>query len=109
MKAIETLWREINDAAIQMRPIQHIRVTTDAFAGSPSVAPISPERARQVRLLAIPAYNGDISVVADPEVVARTLELLVHPKDWYDALHEMSCNPAHFPNATEFMGIKVIR
>lgn len=81
---VASLFRERNAADEQMRPIIHIRITTDAIAGSVVAVPVSPERARTLgKLWAFP--DGTIEAAYD----GRALEILVHHEDWYSLLKEM--------------------
>jgi hypothetical protein len=83
VSALVTLLDEVRCAQELDRPLSHIRVTVDALKGSPVLVPITPERARQIRLVAV-EDRGEFTVEADPEVWLRQLELLVHPADWME-------------------------
>lgn len=73
---------EINMAREQMRDIAWIRVSPDAIDGLLAVVPVTPERARQIRLA---DWGNGVDV--DPALIARPpLELLIHPHDWYRLL-----------------------
>lgn len=80
----EVIWHERNDADAQMRPIIHIRITTDGIPGSPAALPVTPERARTLgKLWAFP--NGSVDAAYD----GRALEVLVHPEDWAGLLKDV--------------------
>lgn len=113
----EALMREIDSATMLARPLLHIRVTTDALRGSPAAVPITPERARRVRLRAFEGRDGEAVVDGDPEVYLRSLEIVVHPADWADVLAELPDRyvgdrirmhqDARTGARVEFMGIEV--
>jgi hypothetical protein len=99
MSLFDALRREICEAELEDREILRLRITPEAIAGSPVTVPVTPERARLLRLLMYPGETVD----ADPELVARfALELLIHPRDWYALLCERG-RDGHFvvePSAT---------
>lgn len=79
----EALRREMRAAALEDRPVRHIRITEDALRGSPVALPITPERQRTVgRLRAYPGGGVD----ADLAMACWELEIVVHPVDWYGVL-----------------------
>lgn len=84
MSVAALIFSERNQARERMRPIIHIRVTTDAIPGSPVAVPVTPERARTLgKIWAFP--DGTVEAAFD----GRALELLVHPEDWYSLLKDM--------------------
>lgn len=86
MTMYELLFRELREAEEAYRSIVQIRVSTDGIPGAPATTPLTPERARQFGLMAVPANDG-VAVVADPHA-QHLLEVVVHPKDWADLLKE---------------------
>ncbi len=46
----ETFHRELHDAGMQAYEVVRIRVTADAISGAPVAMPLTPERARSVKL-----------------------------------------------------------
>lgn len=108
---VEAIKREIWYAREQARPLLRIRVTTDALQGSPVAVPITPEQARQIRLVAVPLPEGETAVEADPHVYMRALELIVHPADWSDVLAHPIMRyvlPGDDGRIREFMGLPVV-
>jgi hypothetical protein len=75
---------EVYEARAALRPITHIRVTRDALAGTVAALPITPERARTIRLRAFPGGT----VEADFGETERLLEIVIHPEDWRTLLTE---------------------
>jgi hypothetical protein len=82
--SLAAIHREVYDARAADRPITHIRVTTDALPGYPAAVPITPERARTIRLRM--AYGGTVG--ADYASTGRLLEIVIHPEDWATLLKE---------------------
>lgn len=85
-RAHETILKEIVDAESRLLEVRRIRVTPDAFAGSPVLAMIPPERLRKEALRAFPGGVVD----ADLEPMERWREIIVHPQDWAEVLREMT-------------------
>jgi hypothetical protein len=118
MSATEALMREIDSARLQYRPLLHIRVTQDAIPGAPAAVPITPERARSIRLRIVElSGDADAVVVPDPEVWLRSLEIVVHPEDWTAVLLEhgrfirdlvIREDRAGRDPVCDFMGVQVI-
>ena len=90
MTIMPTLYREQQQAREQLREIHHIRVTTDALPGSLVSVPITPERARTIRLAMFPSKAGESTVDVDPELVGRPLlEVLMHPEDYAELTKDL--------------------
>lgn len=96
MIASHALRREIESAWEQDRNVVQIRVTTDALEGTPTAVPLTPERLRALDLS--PTFDSNVT----------PLEVLVHPRDWADALSEI---PGHGETITvdNFLGYRVVR
>lgn len=81
----ETIWKEIVDAESRLLEVRRIRVTPDAFAGSPVLAMIPPERLRKEALRAFPGGVVD----ADLEPMELWRKIIIHPRDWAEVLKEL--------------------
>lgn len=77
LSPLAIIWKELHDARLLLLDVRWIRVTTAAFAGSPTTVMLSPER---VRLHALRAYPDGVD--ADLALTDRWRELVIHPKDW---------------------------
>ena len=82
MAVITGVAREVNDALKEALTVLHVRVTPDALEGSPVAVPITPERARRIKLIMLPGGAAE----ASPEVTERCREILLHPHDWATVL-----------------------
>lgn len=103
MSVFRAITREVYDAQAQLREIVHIRVSRNALAGSVVALPITPERARTIRLRAFPGGAVDV----DYGSTERLLEIVIHPEDWRDLLTEKDAVGAYVLNA-ESTGIRRI-
>jgi hypothetical protein len=89
MSLLKPFYDEIRQAREQDREVHWIRVTKDAIPGSIVTTPITPERARQIRLRAEPEFGSGYTVDTDPSLVGRPpLEIVVHPEDWAELLKD---------------------
>ena len=112
MSVFRALYDERRYAREQLKDIVHIRVTADAFKGTVTAVPITPERARVLgKLLAVPG-DGPLAgtVVPHPGDYERMLEILVHPEDWRDLLVDAEAYTAvDLGEIDRVMGIPVSR
>lgn len=91
---IEAIYDEFRAARDAARPVLHVRVSLAAIPGSVITTPLSPERARALRPYVIHLQGRDTpDALADPEVVERALELVLHPEDWARLLADHAAIP----------------
>ena len=84
------LHKELHDARAAMRPVLHIRITTDAIPGTVTSTPLTPERLRVLKPYVIHIEGRETpDVLADPTLVDRALEIVMHPQDWHDLLRDI--------------------
>jgi hypothetical protein len=105
VNVLDAIRHEARDVEARALELVHVRVTAHAIPGTIAALPLTPERARALEPLVVDLQGLGPVAIADPES-ERRVEIVVHPRDWIEALMSAGQREAM---VTAVWGIPVVR